>query len=146
MPSFRVHLFGYAVFATAVSYYLLSNDQIPISTNLVIALVLGAFFCILPDIDTPASKVRNWLNKALLIIIVLSLLVYKFYIVSDWLLLIAIGSAILMFTFMMLKHRQLTHSIIFILVLAIPIYLYSPLYAVYAVLGFLSHRLLDFGF
>jgi hypothetical protein len=144
MPSFRIHLFGYAVFASALSYYLLSNGQIPMSTNLVIALVLGAFFCILPDIDTPASKARNWSNKALLITIVLSLLVYKFYIISDWLLLIAIGAAVLMFTFMMLKHRQLTHSVWFIGLLAIPIYLYSPLYAIYAVLGFLSHRLLDF--
>jgi membrane-bound metal-dependent hydrolase YbcI (DUF457 family) len=47
---------------------------------------------------------------------------------------------------MLLHHRQFTHSIVFLAILAIPLYFFSPLYACFAVLGFLSHLLLDYSF
>jgi hypothetical protein len=143
MPSFRIHLFGYAVFASALSYYLLSNGQIPISTNLVIALVLGTFTCLISDLDSRASKIRKWVTVALLISIIALIAAYVYY---DKNLVYLFGVVVLAFLqlgFWTLSHRGWVHGLGFGIVLVAPCYLINPLYGVYAALGYASHQILD---
>jgi hypothetical protein len=97
----------------------------------------------LPDIDAPASKMREWVSKLLLGAVVVLLLLFAF--VRRDVLLVYLSAGVIVFLYLLwfTKHRGIFHTIYAGIFLSLPFYFISPLYGLYAFTGFSSHLLAD---
>jgi len=94
---------------------------------------LGVF---LPDVDSPASKMRKIFTILLTLAVACLMLLHQ--------ILFAFILLLVLLSVWMLKHRGLTHTMIFGITISISISLYSNLYNGAGFLfGFISHLRLD---
>ena len=110
---------------------------------MVLAFILGLLYSILPDIDAPASKTRECVSKLLLASLMLCLLSYAFVEPNLKLLYLSFAIAVFLYLLWFTKHRGIFHTVYAGLFLSLPLYLVSPIYALYAFTGFASHLMAD---
>jgi membrane-bound metal-dependent hydrolase YbcI (DUF457 family) len=145
MPSFRGHLIGYLVLSViaiaALFYYkLIQADN---AIDLLPAFLLGGVYALLPDIDTPASKIRTITNILGGILIVSMAGAYLLYQRDDRFLYGIILVAVIQVALYALKHRGFTHSLLFGLIAVAPIAYLNQTIGLLAAIGFLSHIVFD---
>jgi membrane-bound metal-dependent hydrolase YbcI (DUF457 family) len=133
------HIFVAAVLFTAI-YYLISLYYPLRPEYYIVALVICLIYSLIPDLD----KGDSWIKKKLDLIILYAIIILGiFYFVNQDLIypiILLIGvEVILLFT----KHRGFLHSFAFAVLIASPMLLISWVYFVAAILGILSHLLMD---
>lgn len=143
MSGYIVHLMSYLVIVivglTLAQHYL-SPDLSVVKT--LAGVAIGAMYCLLPDIDTPSSKMRRIVGRIFLAIILVSMIIYLTRNLVELIYL----SIILVFSLYILwfvKHRGALHTPVVGLILSAPLYAIEPWYAGFAFLGFMSHLVLD---
>ena len=133
------HIFIAAVFFTLI-YYIISVYYPLKAEYYIISLIICLIYALIPDLD----KGDSWIKKKLDIVILYCIIILGlFYFVNRdvmYPILLLIGiEVILLFT----KHRGFLHSFAFAVLIASPMLLVSWVYFVAAILGVLSHLLMD---
>jgi len=133
------HLFIAMVLFTAI-YYLISLYYPLRPEYYIVSLVICLIYSLIPDLD----KGDSWIKKKLDVIILYAIIILgMFYFVNHDLIypiILLIGvEVILLFT----KHRGFLHSFAFAILIASPMLLISWIYFIAAILGILSHLLMD---
>lgn len=138
MSNWKTHLF-WGIIIVSVGYLLLYNFYLfKIYYLLFIPYIL--FLSIIQDVDHPKSKAR----KIVYILLVLSILTISFTVLFRYIyILYIIIPIILIFIIESLKHRSITHTIRFGVLLSFPLYFIEPFLMIIAFLSFFSHLLLD---
>ncbi|MBU4202058.1 MAG: metal-dependent hydrolase [Candidatus Altiarchaeales archaeon] len=143
MPSYKVHIFGYLVM---VGILLLLSDKLlnfhlSIET-LIFGNIIGILYSILPDMDTPSSKMRKILGRLFLAASIICLLAFVFLRRME---LIYIPLMLILFLYLLWfsRHRGLFHTPIIGILLSLPLYLIDLYYVGFAIIGFFSHLVLD---
>ena len=137
MPDWKTHMGISLIFLGGL---ILMNEYIypffnPSLFNLITIIIITLFYSILPDIDTPASKARQWI----LLLGVLAIIWFAWQ--QAWIQIILIGIMfLLMFT---LKHRGITHSLIACIIFSACIGIYNVYLMPFAFTAYLSHLLAD---
>jgi len=135
MPGYKKHLsIGSIVFA-GLSALILYMGLMPI-TSLLIAAPLFLIYTLLPDVDTPASKIRKAVEVTILITIIVLLVAFEQT-------KIPIVLIIILIVFWFSKHRGAFHSILTGFPLALPVILYDTNIGILCYIGFLTHLIAD---
>jgi hypothetical protein len=136
MPGWKVHLaMGFLIYSAIVVWkfdYIAAKFG---SDYVFLGLPFFLFATLLPDVDTPASKIRRYVEMGLIVIALLLIWEAKYYV-----------SAIPLFVMLMLwnvKHRGEFHTVVASIVLGLPIVLYSFFFGWSFVGGYLLHLGLD---
>ncbi len=138
MSGYRTHLIFYAAVMTLLFF---ATHQ-TIGWVEVTAFLFGAIYSILPDIDSPSSKIRGIVTKVVLAQVFVMLAAYimggniNFVYVSA-----AAVAVLLIIAFT--KHRGVVHTPLAALALALPPAILNPIYGAAALLGYTTHLLLD---
>ncbi len=142
MSSYKTHILGYIAFATlllaGLSYYKIGLQK----DIIVFGNLIGVLYSILPDIDTPSSKIRTLIERILLAVISFSLIAYIFTGNSYFLYTLIILFLFLLFLYLV-RHRGIFHTIWMGFILSLPLYIINPYLAGFAFLGFFSHVAID---
>ncbi|RLI91565.1 MAG: hypothetical protein DRO89_03735 [Candidatus Altiarchaeales archaeon] len=139
MSGYRVHITAYSIFISvllAILHYYLELRISP--ATLVIGFFIGVLYSILPDIDAKGSKVRQLLAGVFLLSSV-------FYLLYPALILGLMGIALAFFLLAapFIKHRGFFHTITAGILFSTPLLLIDPWFPFFALLGFLSHLVID---
>ena len=143
MPSYKVHIFGYLVMVGILLLLLdkILNFHLSIET-LIFGNIIGILYSILPDMDTPSSKMRKILGRLFLAASIICLLAFVFLRRME---LIYIPLMLILFLYLLWfsRHRGLFHTPIIGILLSLPLYLIDLYYVGFAIIGFFSHLVLD---
>ncbi len=133
------HIFIAGVLFTLI-YYLVSFYYPLRPEFFIISLIICLIYALIPDLD----KNNSWIKKKLDIIIFYSILVLGvFYFVNHdviYPIILLIGVELIL---LLTKHRGFLHSFTFAVLIASPILLINRIYFVAAMIGILSHLLMD---
>ena len=143
MPSYKAHIFGYLVTMGIILLLMNRILNFNISINMLIfGNIIGIIYSILPDIDTPSSKMRKILGRLFLAASIVCLLAFVFLRRME---LIYIPLILILFLYMLWfsRHRGLFHTSIVGILLSLPLYLIDLYYVGFALIGFFSHLILD---
>lgn len=143
MSGYKIHIIGYLLLACALTYVLKEYRLIELSIcSLVGSLLLGGFYCLLPDIDMPSSVMRRMVERFSLALVLFLMIAYLFFPVAH---LIYAALAVVLFLLLLwyLKHRGFFHTLAAGLILSLPWALADPAYCAYAMLGYAAHLLAD---
>jgi hypothetical protein len=145
MTSYRGHLFWFTLvlaFAllTLMQYKILENFS---SVEVLVAIGIGYLYCLLPDVDSRASKVRAGLTNVFLVLTLIVLGVYLLVDNREGYLYAAIVLTLIQLGFWKLKHRGFTHQLTFGLGVSLPLAFISPIVAGFGLMGFLTHLITD---
>jgi len=143
MPGYKTHILGYLVMAGIL---LLIMDKI-LNFNLPLEMLLfgnliGILYSIMPDMDTPSSKMRKILGRIFLACSIVCLLAFIFLRNME---LVYIPIILILFLYILWfsRHRGLFHTPLIGILLSLPLYFISIYYVGFAFLGFFSHLVLD---
>jgi len=114
-----------------------------ISATYVGAVLFGAVYTMLPDIDIPSSKIRGYAAKTLLAVTLASLLAYATFSPKAILIYAAIISSLILYALWFARHRGFYHGKTFGLIMTLPLVFVSIHVMVFAAFGFLLHLALD---
>jgi len=118
MPSWKIHLIFDLIFVIVFASFLIKNVLI----NNIFLLIFLVFFNILatlfPDIDTPKSKIRKYISLTLALIFG-GYLITNFSLKSIFSLVISSFLFYLIIRFFPTKHRGVTHTFLFGIILSI---------------------------
>jgi len=143
MSGFRTHLLFYAAVAAALFYALESlNPQQTLGADYLIGAAVGALYSLLPDVDTPSSKIRAALSKIVLAFVLTLLVASRIYGSSAAVWVAAALTAVLLLLWLA-RHRGFMHTPLAGLLLSAPLALISPHYCAMAFLGYATHLFLD---
>jgi len=131
MSGYRTHLLFYSACFIAASYYA------PPGCDVITAYAAGGLFCLLPDVDCSKAKIRVWTILACLLLIAFSLLTHTLF----WAALLAPLILILLLGFT--RHRGILHTPSAGVVLSAAMLPGGPCLFASALIGYLSHLLLD---
>lgn len=133
MPSYTGHIavgvVAYLLVA-GIGYYL----HIPWD-RLLLSFPMLMIFSLLPDVDSPSSKVR-WYVDVTLLILLLALVHYQRTLEAG---MVIFALIFLHFT----KHRGIFHGPVTGLVLSAPLIMFDPVVGVNAFIGYSSHLIAD---
>ncbi len=141
MSGYRTHLLFYLGLSALLAYAWTGTGR-PMGVGEVSAVALGAVYTLLPDADSPSSKVRKMLGKTVFAVVVLALAAGILY-QSTHALVAAAGSAALFLMLWNARHRGFFHTTYAGVLLSAPLLLAGPLYAAMGFIGYCSHLLLD---
>jgi len=128
----------YAVIVSSLSFF---GQQIDYAT-LIAGALITITYGLLPDIDLENSKINNIVEELFLGSALFGLVSY--FILKKWEVLVVSTSLVgLVLATKFLRHRGFTHTIRFGIIASAPLYLASPVYALFAFLAFLSHLAAD---
>lgn len=136
--NWKQHLLGGLIITIIIALPSLYYNLItPNLYNLIIIVLVWLTYSLLPDIDIGTSKIRKFYTIIVALLIIYSLL-YSHITFG-----IVLASTLIFIQF--LKHRGLSHSFIFGLLVSAPLYFYFDNYmlAIIAYTNFLSHLVLD---
>lgn len=133
------HLFMAAVFFTAI-YYIISLYY-PLSPEyFLVSLIICLIYALIPDLD----KQDSWVKKKLDMIILYCIIVLGIFYFSNpeliYPIVLLIGVELIL---LLTKHRGFLHSVAFAVLIAAPILFINWIYFIAAILGILSHLLMD---
>lgn len=151
MTDSKKHILGYFLLLAILIGILFYFQKIELTTTekieiLFIAILIGAFYSILPDIDEPSSKLRNLSEKLSLAAILCFLLIYVFYIQDLKFVFLSIALVFFLYILWFSKHRGIFHSILIGILLSLPLYFINIYFFAFALFGFLTHLLIDWKF
>ena len=138
----RSHAIIGALFA-AIVFYLLNAG----SVSIILLAIFAGFSALLPDIDHDSSKIRKITDSAF----ILFSFVYSFFSCPSCDILSLLKSALILIGLYFLiislfkpKHRGITHSLLFVLIYALVLYLFFGInLAIAGFIGYLSHLVAD---
>jgi len=108
----------------------------------ILAVSTGAFYTLLADVDAPSSKARKIVELSTLVLITASLAL--FLKTSN---LLFVYAALFLTTLLLilwtLKHRGIVHTPLAAFLLSAPVYFIHPLAGGFALLGYMTHLILD---
>ena len=143
MPGYKAHIFGYLVMAGILLLLLdkIMNLHLSIET-LIFGNIIGILYSILPDMDTPSSKMRKILGRLFLAASITCLIAFIFLRRME---LIYIPLLLILFLYLLWfsRHRGLFHTPLVGILLSLPLYLIDLYYVGFAIIGFFSHLVLD---
>lgn len=143
MPGYKTHIFGYLVMAGILLLVMdkLLDFHLSIET-IIFGNIIGILYSILPDIDTPSSKMRKILGRLFLAVSIVCLMVF---IPLRRMELIYIPLMLILFLYLLWfsRHRGLFHTPIIGILLSLPLYFINLHYIGFALIGFFSHLVLD---
>ncbi len=144
MPGYRTHLLGFWAVALPALLVNLERDFFSV-TPLEVAggLLLGSVYAILPDIDTPSSKIRKPVSVACLSIVIIGIAGFLSGALDVRVLYVALAAAVVPYLLWFARHRRLYHTPAVGILFALPWYALDPVYAAFAMAGYLSHLVLD---
>ncbi len=143
MSGYLTHIIVYLSFvvfllAVSYSYGMLEYDV----KTIIVGCLVGLFYSILPDVDTPSSKMRKLIERIFLAAIVLSLV--AFLMIKDVdLVYSAIVLSLILYFLWYVRHRTILHTPIAGVLFSAPLYFIEPVYCLFALIGFVSHLLVD---
>ena len=144
MSGHRIHILVYGLTAIAVTYILARLEFVEgFNLSLLPALAVGLCYSLLPDIDQPASKTREFISKLLLAASLICLVFFAFIEPNTRLLYVSMAVIAFLYLLWFTKHRGFFHTIYAGAILSLPFYALNPLYGIYAFAGFASHLLVD---
>jgi hypothetical protein len=147
MSGYKKHILGYLLLVGLLSGLLFYFHLVEFNKNkleiFIPALIIGLFYSLLPDIDTPKSKLRALISKLFLATILCCLLAYVFFIQDIKLLFISLALTFFLYILWFSKHRKIFHSPFTGVFLALPLYLINPYFFSFALIGFLTHLIID---
>ncbi|RKZ11176.1 hypothetical protein DRQ25_00230 [Candidatus Fermentibacteria bacterium] len=141
--NFGGHLAGgflTAVVVTAVLYFFGLFENL----HWLWGIPLCVLYSLIPDLDHPNSRIRKYFEIFALCCILLSS-----YAMSQNYVLLWQGALVSMFFAGMLlfvwtqRHRGTFHTLFFGYIISLPLMLFEGVYVVYALLGFITHLILD---
>jgi hypothetical protein len=134
MPNFAPHFTAGIVVAAAFLFLTLQQESE--LTLIGLGLVILPIYAVFPDIDQAGSSAR----KLIFGIIMLATCLAAWYGMKY----LVIGLTLFMFLVMWFtEHRGLFHSMLTGVVISVPWWWYNPILAIFAMLSFSSHLLLD---
>lgn len=148
MPSAKIHIIGFFVFSVILWFFLqkfyptflinFTQEDIPFY------LFFGILGTLLPDIDIGSSKIHRKIESILGVGIVLLIILYFLKKESIYLIGTAIIGIIIFILETVLKHRGLTHSLLFSGTVSLGIgYFISLVSGLGFFVGFFVHILMD---
>jgi len=143
MPSYKAHIFGYLVMMGILLLLLDKLLNFHLSIEIIIfGNIIGIFYSILPDMDTPSSKMRKILGRLFLATSIVCLMAFIFLRRME---LIYIPMMLILFLYLLWfsRHRGLFHTPIIGILLSLPLYLIDLYYVGFAIIGFFSHLIFD---
>jgi len=143
MPSYKTHIFGYLIMMGIILLLMNRILNFDISINMLIfGNIIGIFYSILPDMDTPSSKMRKILGRLFLAASITCLIAFIFLRRME---LIYIPLMLILFLYLLWfsRHRGLFHTPLVGILLSLPLYLIGLYYVGFALIGFFSHLILD---
>ncbi|MFH0860229.1 MAG: metal-dependent hydrolase [Candidatus Altiarchaeota archaeon] len=145
MPGYQTHLIGYLLTALLVvsaiyHFHLIVDASI---YSIIPAVAFGALYSLLPDLDTPSSRMRRVVAKLFLSVTLASLIIYLIGYGDNRLLYISLSLSSMLYILWFVKHRGILHTPVAGLILSAPLYLLAPMIAAAAFIGFISHLALD---
>jgi len=136
MSNYKTHI-AFGLLLTLSLYFLLFKfgyESLSLMELLTITIIT-VIYAILPDIDVKTSKAYNILLFASLFLIIL------FAVEEEYLYTILI--TLILLTVSLLRHRGITHTVWFGLLISLPLVLIGRLYPIYGFLAYTSHLFLD---
>lgn len=125
--NFKGHVFmGLLFYAASVYFGLLSLS--------VICLLITLFASLFPDVDIHSHIRKFVIILAFISIMILALLQY------NWIIIVISALMLIMFT---LKHRTITHNILFALVISYVLAQQNFEYGLSFMIGFMAHKIGD---
>lgn len=144
MSGYKGHLIGYFLVVFPVTLIGVSKEFLPQElVTIILGFVLGAFYTILPDIDTPSSKARRIIGKLFLTITVFCLTGFLTGLLTEIAVYLALALNLSLYLLWFIKHRGILHTIIAGTLFSTPLLIVNWVYAFYALLGFTVHLILD---
>lgn len=137
MSSYRSHVLFYLIILFSLGYLLSFSPMLLITGS-----IIGAIYSLVPDLDTPRSKLGSLAERALALFLMSALIGY--YLFRD-VQFIAASSILLLLLFCVLfsKHRGRLHSLPAGFLMSLPLFVLMKELFVFAFLGYLSHLFLD---
>lgn len=139
-----MHLLGFWLVALLALVVNLERDFYAVTPlGIAFGLLLGSVYAILPDIDTPSSKIRKPVSVACLSVVIIGIGGFLSSVFGVRALYVALGAAVIPYLLWFARHRRLYHTPVAGILFALPWYALDPVYAAFAVAGYLSHLVLD---
>ncbi|VVB99362.1 LexA-binding, inner membrane-associated putative hydrolase [uncultured archaeon] len=107
------------------------------------ALLVVAFYSLLPDIDIESSVSHRAIAAILLLLAAGSILCYAVLGQQAFLWIFAVSAAIVVAS-KFLRHRGIAHTLRFALLASAPLAVLNPVFFLYAFVAFFSHLAADF--
>lgn len=144
MSSGQTHMaFFFLIFLSIVTIVYFGKLEVSY-LELGVSFFVGVIYCLLPDVDTPASIIRRvFITLTGIVLIVSSLLLIKGTSNTTILAWVILFSGLFLVSLLFLHHRGFTHSVLFGIIVSIIWVPYSEFIAVVAFIGFLSHLIAD---
>ncbi len=143
MSGYKTHIIVYLLIVGILLWIINSHNLINLELmNTMTGIFIGTIYSILPDIDSPSSKMRKLTSKTSLALIILCLLGYLLN-SKKILIYTAIFLAFFLYILWFFRHRGFFHTITAGIILSLPLAVINLYYVGFALLGFLSHLLLD---
>jgi hypothetical protein len=145
LPGFFIHLLVYSILSAALLIVGERAGFVDVSgiPGLLPAFFLGLVYAIFPDLDAPSSKIRKFVSRILLLLLLVMLAGYVAGILDTMAIYASIIVAGVLLFLWSVRHRGPFHSIFFALLFSLPLLLLGRTYAIFALFGYLSHLLLD---
>jgi membrane-bound metal-dependent hydrolase YbcI (DUF457 family) len=142
MGGYKLHLFAYFFLSGAIIISLTAYGIHSVSARDFAAVLFGAAYSVLPDIDSKSSRAHYILMTVLTSSLVLSILAQMLF---GWELFtkVSLSIALLVFLLNQLRHRGFIHTIWAGLILVFPIFLVDSYFAVMAFFGYMTHLFID---
>ncbi|MFH1834931.1 MAG: metal-dependent hydrolase [Methanobacteriota archaeon] len=140
MSGYSTHLITYLVIALFTALMLSSYFN---SITLIIAVFIGCFYTLLPDVDAPSSKVRRLVGKFFLALVLVLLVGFLGGFLPETSIILSIGFCGFLYFLWYVKHRGILHSVFAGFIFAGPLVFIEPVYAGFAFMGFVLHLVLD---
>lgn len=149
--NYKAHIFFGVLFSAIFGYVLTSVFKLSISLTLWgYILFFGFVGSIFPDVDMKNSTIVWILLSTSVISLITSLILIKFNLLSSYSYGTLYCSLVLLFVSVffpiIFKHRGFTHSILFNVLVSVPICFINYMFAISFFIGALSHLILDMHF
>jgi hypothetical protein len=134
MPGYRRHLtWGLAVYAVLM---VLNYEFALVDWSLAaLGLPLFLFYTLLPDIDSPSSKIRKWVD-VLILSVIIALIFFEYKLPA---IILCMSSIVIH----LMKHRGFFHNPLAALLLSGPIMVREPALGILAFIGYVAHLVAD---
>jgi len=143
MSGYKIHILVYLISILALVFLLKNYNllELPMETML-LGILIGIPYSILPDIDLPSSVMRKFLGRISIATILVLLIAYLF-LKNILLIYISISLALFLYFLWFSRHRGFFHSITAAILFSAPLFLIDTHIAGFALFGYLSHLTID---
>jgi hypothetical protein len=144
MSGYVWHILAYWIISAILFAGMSEMDSISLPTADValFSVFIGTIYAILPDIDTPNSIIRRFVEKTALVLVILLLVGYLLTNYSA-LIYAALVLVLLLLFLWTIKHRGIFHTFPAGFILSLPWFFLGYWFAGFAFLGYATHLFVD---